>query len=390
MDILLAIFSNPVIQKISLFVGAQLAFVKAAQIMFIVGKSVFLILSGYVMKLVAVFGFVNKSVGFFAYVFQIATIKVWLIIAAVAAVIAIFVIMYNKSETLRNALKNLVENVMGAFKEGWDRINEAIKEAMPSVDGVGGLFSILGDVLKSVGDFLGTFIVPLFEVLLIGAIGMTIDRIVGFIKIVGGIIDIFKAVWQFLQGIWALITGDTDKAVEKFKGAFGSLVSGIGRIFGGIVDIILAPFRMAFNLVAKAWNNTVGTLSFKVPSWVPGFGGKGFSVPKIPEWNKGSSSAPRGDGFTSLNIPQFALGGVVMPRRGGTLGLIAEAGRPERIEPLDPDGLSRRDKAIISMLSGGAAAGATINVYPSPGMNEVELAALVNRQLSFAMKKGAA
>jgi hypothetical protein len=254
------------------------------------------------------------------------------------------------------------------------------------------LFQKIGDVLKVVGDFIGTYIVPLFSVILVGAIGVVVDIIVGFIKIVGGIIDIFKAVWQFLQGIWALITGDTDKAVEKFRGAFGSLVSGIGKIFGGIFDIVTAPFRMAFNLVAKMWNNTVGKLSFTVPSWVVGpLRGKSFSIPKIPEWSAGGGgSSPRGDGFTSLNIPQFALGGVVMPRRGGTLGLIAEAGRPERIEPLDPDGLSRRDKAIISMLSGGAAAGATINVYPSPGMNEVELAALVNRQLSFAMKKGAA
>jgi hypothetical protein len=390
MDILLAIFSNPVIQKIALFVGAQLAFVKAAQLMFIVGKGAFLILSGYVMKLVSAFKFLSGSVSFIAYIFGVATIKVWLIIAAVAAVIAIFVIMYNKSETLRKAIKDLVENVMGALKDGWDRINEAIKEAMPSVDGVGGLFQRIGDTLKTVGDFIGTFIVPLFSVILVGAIGMIVDRIVGFIKIVGGIIDIFRAVWQFLQGIWALITGDTDKAVEKFRGAFSSLVSGIGNIFGGIFDIVTAPFRMAFNLIARMWNNTVGKLSFKVPSWVPGFGGKGFDVPDIPLWGGGGGSAPRGDGFTALNIPQFALGGTVMPRRGGTLGLIAEAGRPERIEPLDPDGLSRRDKAIISMLSGGAAAGATINVYPSPGMNEVELAALVNRQLSFAMKKGAA
>jgi hypothetical protein len=390
MDILLAIFSNPVIQKIALFVGAQLAFVKAAQLMFIVGKSVFLILSGYVMKLVTAFQFLSGSVSFIAYIFGVATFKVWLIIAAVAAVVAIFVIMYNKSETLRKALKDLVEKVMGALKDGWDRINEAIKEAMPSVDGVGGLFKIMGDNLKTVGDFIGTFIVPLFSVILVGAIGMIVDRIVGFIKIVGGIISIFNAVWQFLQGIWALITGDTDKAVAKFKGAFGSLVSGIGKIFGGIFDIVTAPFRMAFNLIAKMWNNTVGKLSFKFPGWVPGLKGKGFDVPDIPLWGGGGGgSAPRGDGFTALNIPQFALGGTVMPRRGGTLGLIAEAGRPERIEPLDPDGLSQRDKAMIKMFTGGAA-GATFNIYPSQGMDEVELAALVNRQIAFELRRGAA
>ena len=70
--------------------------------------------------------------------------------------------------------------------------------------------------------------------------------------------------------------------------------------------------------------------------------------------------------------------------------MIGEAGRPERVEPLDPDGLSKRDKAIISMLAGNGAGGATINVYPSAGMNERELANLVSKQLAYQMRKGAA
>jgi hypothetical protein len=41
------------------------------------------------------------------------------------------------------------------------------------------------------------------------------------------------------------------------------------------------------------------------------------------------------------------------------------------------------------MLSGGSG-GSTINVYPSPGMDEVELASLVNRQIAFQLRKGAA
>jgi hypothetical protein len=72
------------------------------------------------------------------------------------------------------------------------------------------------------------------------------------------------------------------------------------------------------------------------------------------------------------------------------LARIGEAGRPERVEPLDPDGLSKRDKAMIQLLSGGAGGGTTINVYPSQGMNESELAEIVSRKIAFAMRKGAA
>ena len=69
------------------------------------------------------------------------------------------------------------------------------------------------------------------------------------------------------------------------------------------------------------------------------------------------------------------------------LARIGEAGRPERVEPLDPDGLSKRDKAMIGLLSGN---GMTVNVYPSPGMDERELAALVSRQIAYSLRKGAA
>ena len=88
----------------------------------------------------------------------------------------------------------------------------------------------------------------------------------------------------------------------------------------------------------------------------------------------------------SARVPQLARGGVVMPQSGGMLAIIGEGGRRERVEPLDPDGLSKRDKAIIDRLSGG---GATINVYPSAGMNEQELAKKVSKELAYQLRRGA-
>jgi hypothetical protein len=44
---------------------------------------------------------------------------------------------------------------------------------------------------------------------------------------------------------------------------------------------------------------------------------------------------------------------------------------------------------MINMMSGGGAGGGpTINVYPSEGMDERQLAAVVSRQLAFQMRKG--
>jgi hypothetical protein len=88
-----------------------------------------------------------------------------------------------------------------------------------------------------------------------------------------------------------------------------------------------------------------------------------------------------------VRLSRLAEGGIVRATPGGVAALIGEGGRNERVEPLDKDGLSVRDRAIIAQLSGG---GATINVYPSAGMDERELAELVSRRLAFELRRGAA
>ena len=152
--------------------------------------------------------------------------------------------------------------------------------------------------------------------------------------------------------------------VSFIKGLPAKIASAASGMFNGLKD----AFKGAINFIIDKWNS----LSFTLPS-VTVFGKKigGFTL-----------STP--------DIPRLAAGGVIPASPNGTLATIGEAGRPERVEPLDPDGLSKRDKAIISMLSGNGAGGATINVYPSAGMNERELANLVSKQLAYQLRKGAA
>jgi gas vesicle protein len=78
----------------------------------------------------------------------------------------------------------------------------------------------------------------------------------------------------------------------------------------GYLNTVLGFYKSIFNGIATLWNNTIGKLSFEVPSWIPGLGGKGFSVPKIP---------------------MLADGGIVT---GPTLAMIGERG-PEAVIPLN-------------------------------------------------------
>ena len=108
--------------------------------------------------------------------------------------------------------------------------------------------------------------------------------------------------------------------------------------------------KTIFNRIAKLWNNTIGALSFEFPSWVPGLGGKGFSVP---------------------NIPMLAEGGIV-DQPGGMLAMIGERG-PEAVIPLDRMG--RMGTTYNINVNGGISTSADIGravVNAIKAMNRVD------------------
>jgi len=285
------------------------------------------------------------------------------IVAGIAALVAIVVLLFTKSEKLREAFMLLVDGALAAVKGAFNDVMGAIDSIMPSIRSVGELF-------ESVGNFLAVTLVPILSFILVRAIGVLSGAIQKVIYVIGGIIEAFKAVWYFVKGIFQLLTGNTEGAADSMKKSFSAAFSAIKNVIKSIV----APFVGVLNAISDAWNNTVGKFDFKVPSWVPIIGGKTFNVPNLPR----------------INLANFAEGGTVFPQTGGVIARVAEAGRPERIEPLDPEGLSVRDRAIIDRLSGGAGKEVVINVYPSEGMDERELAAIVSRQIAFATRRGAA
>jgi hypothetical protein len=83
-------------------------------------------------------------------------------------------------------------------------------------------------------------------------------------------------------GVIALVAG-LAVAYKKFEGfrnivdaVFGAIKFYINNVTIPLIKTLVNVFKTVFNGIATVWNNTVGKLSFKVPSWVPGLGGKGF------------------------------------------------------------------------------------------------------------------
>ena len=125
-----------------------------------------------------------------------------------------------------------------------------------------------------------------------------------------------------------LIVKNWDWVKDKFmKGIEAAKI-----VFTAFKDAIVGAFKSVFNFIAKGWNKTVGKLKFTIPKWVPGIGGKGFGVPKIPMLATGARNF-----------------------KGG-LAIVGERG-PELVS------LPRGSDVFSNQESRGMAGGTTINFY---------------------------
>lgn len=112
--------------------------------------------------------------------------------------------------------------------------------------------------------------------------------VIGVVALVAVIILIakrtnwFSTAWRAAWGWIKTAASNTWEFLKKIPGW-------IGTAFKKIADFITLPFRVAFNAVAKLWNNTIGQLSWTVPSWVPVVGGNSISAPRLPTFHSGGT-----------------------------------------------------------------------------------------------------
>ncbi len=140
--------------------------------------------------------------------------------------------------------------------------------------------------------------------------------------VITSVVDWVRNNWPLLL---AIITGPIGLAVlfitshfDKIKGAFTAVKDFIVDVARGIFDPLIDAFKAVVGAIISAWNAIDFGIHIKIPSWVPGLGGKGFDVddifPDIPNFG-GGGIVPG-----SVGSPQLILahGGeeVSMPGRG--------------------------------------------------------------------------
>jgi phage-related protein len=193
------------------------------------------------------------------------------------------------------------------------------------------------------------------------------------------------------NGIWDFITGVLEGIADGIRG-FGNTVQEIwngilewisekwngiletaGAIWQGIADAISGPIEAAVGLIS-GWVEDI--VSVVTGAWET-VSGIIDSINSAVSASADAIAATSGSDYAFA--PATAEGGIFRPTPGGQLRTIAEAGQAERVEPLDPTGLSQRDHAIINKLAGSGAVGGNTQVRVFIG--DRELTDMINVQV---------
>ena len=191
------------------------------------------------------------------------------------------------------AVAGAIVLIVGTIVKYWEQIKAFLQNGIDwlvsKTDWVRDNFGIVGETIYNIFTSLLQGLLNIFDSLFTTIKGV-FDGLIKFIKGVftgdwkqawQGIKDIFASVWNGIKGIVSSVW-------QFIKSVFNSLVN----LVKGIVNTIWGVIKGLINLITGGMNvliRGINKISFNVPDWVPGVGGKkmGFNIPQIPRLAKG-------------------------------------------------------------------------------------------------------
>lgn len=226
---------------------------------------------------------------------------------------------------LWNAWENVFQSIMGL-------LSDFLKFATP-------IFSTILDILGPVFELALTVLRGVFD-MVFAAIRGIIERADKTIcERVNNIREFFRNLGEWMEGTfgfkWKNVFETVKNVVKAFRDYMGPIINSLEVVFLGLTSFISGVFsgnwRRAWFGVRQIFESIVSGLShifkaplnfmidginkflsgigkIKIPDWVPGVGGKGFSIPRIPRLAKGgivsaSTIANIGEAGTEAVIP---------------------------------------------------------------------------------------
>lgn len=243
-------------------------------------------------------------------------------------------------DTVGGIIKDFVDSVLKPLWNAWENVFQSI-------------MGLLSDFLKFVTPILSTILDilgPIFRLaltLLRGTFDMVFAAIRGIIELadkticerVNSIREFFRNLGEWMEGTfgfkWKNVFETVKNVVKVFRDFMGPIINslevvflgltsfisgvfsnnwrrawfGVRQIFEGIVSGLSNIFKAPLNFMIDGINKFLSSIGkIKIPDWVPGVGGKGFSIPRIPRLAKGgivsaSTIANIGEAGTEAVIP---------------------------------------------------------------------------------------
>jgi hypothetical protein len=178
--------------------------------------------------------------------------------------------------------------------------------------------------------------------------------VIGIAALVTGIVFLVNALVE-MHGGWDKVFKDMGAIVNNFVAGFKSAIGAIGAFFGsvfsglasiakGALNLVLGVIEGYLNFIISGINRLVDLINTVLEAGT--VIGIDVQLSKIP----------------SVKIPRLADGGIVMPRPGGVLANIAEAGQAEAVIPLNRLGefTGNGGNTYNINVNGGLATGAEI------------------------------
>ena len=243
-------------------------------------------------------------------------------------------------DTVGGIIKDFVDTVLKPLWNAWENVFQSIMGLLSD------FLKFATPIFSTILDILG----PIFKLaltLLRGVFDMVFAAIRGIIERadkticerVNNIREFFRNLGEWMEGTfgfkWKNVFETVKNAVKAFRDYMGPIISSVQVIFMGLTNFISGVFsgnwRRAWFGVRQIFESIVSGLShifkaplnfmidginkflsgigkIKIPDWVPGVGGKGFSIPRIPRLAKGgivsaSTIANIGEAGTEAVIP---------------------------------------------------------------------------------------
>jgi hypothetical protein len=213
------------------------------------------------------------------------------------------------AESIGKALLPLVEKLVPIMVGFFD----IVAENSGLVTVLAGIFAALAVAILAVNFALNAN--PIIKVItLIAALAAGLVILINYlVELYGGWTKLFKDIGAgFVEFVLAI--GRGLKQIDAF---FLAVFTGIGAIVKGALNGMLGFVEGYINFIISGINGLLGAINRVLRAGKAI--GINLQVPTIP----------------TLSIPRLAEGGIVMPRPGGVLANIAEAGQAEAVIPLD-------------------------------------------------------